>query len=1266
MKYIELLLKKIDDNLKKEYLLEEVLSNNKFIVLLGSPGSGKTSLLKNYNEKLENSEFLTIKRFLKLNHDLDKVTELLFLDALDEYRSLEKDKAFVIEELGYKLSKLIKQNNSLKIIISCREMDWYGETDKTSLKEEIKCEVGLFAILPLNIAKQKELISLLGIENSEEFLRKFSNKGFLENPQMIKMLSNIWKESQEEFSSKYNIYDKFIKLAKENNDKNERNKNFLEETQRIRIIGYLSFYYIFSNIDEFSDDIIEKIINSEEGYSKENIEWLLNTSIFIEKKFTHRTIAEFALAKFIYDYKLKTELEIEKIKSLFIKNGMIPTELGGTYAWLCSISRDKRFISMNPYYQAIYGDNSFFSIEDKKKVISAVRDYSQINPYFYNWEHRMELEGFYEKDLDELLIKELEKAIRMNNHYIYFLISIINQGLHPSKKIKEFVGKKITDGNLSNQYKLYFINLFENESEFLLEVVKLVNDKKISDESERLKRKLLNILYPEYIGFNEIIDYVNLDEYSEKYIGTYDFLYKTPFEEKYNVVDNILRKHKELKEKYIISEKVEFFVEEYFLEYLLKYGERKNPKEIFNFIEHFNSYYPEYHTIKFKKDFGEKQEDIEKNLIGLADELLEIFIEKKLNEYKEVERLNIYYEFTNFYRFTAPLNYSKIILSFIDEKGNQIINENLLIEAFRLDTNNENFKEIENVSKKLNIESKLKEWVNPEKADWEIKREEWEKERKEKEYLIKEKNEDYFLKKTDNEILNDINSLKISLNFIYSEDNGSNYEKFISKETIERLKKLLKKIIFNNKKWKKSITIKSLIKESPDASREIDRVFYISLVLNNELFPNIELELKKYLYILAIFNENSLRKLQGNFANKLELEENSFCINILKEVIKLYLSTYLNKYKNLFNNLIDKENTIERLKNIVKTFELESNDRFIKVFLKIYGFDMKEEDFIQLEKISLNNENLDILNALILFNRNDKENFEKKDAENLFKIIKGDFSELYKNFRKLNSEKKIRAIDYLLNLFNTKELVAFENESECSEFLNQSALNFFNCEELEKLLNLYNNDLNIWKNRILNKINEKKQSESDSIHDKFKISELKKFILTNTIISKEDFYKEVIYALKEFKNTVEDSRYNELKLFYNNEKSKRENECRDIILTMLKQKYDKIFDFTKEKSEADNRVDINVRYKENLNYEVQIECKIDDNKELYQGIKNQLINKYFSSGVQYGIYFVFYFGEVNSRGQKNIEEMETRLKESIPTNYNSSIKVICINLNKSL
>jgi hypothetical protein len=186
----------------------------------------------------------------------------------------------------------------------------------------------------------------------------------------------------------------------------------------------------------------------------------------------------------------------------------------------------------------------------------------------------------------------------------------------------------------------------------------------------------------------------------------------------------------------------------------------------------------------------------------------------------------------------------------------------------------------------------------------------------------------------------------------------------------------------------------------------------------------------------------------------------------------------------------------------------------------------------------------------------------------------------------------------------------------------------------------------------------KKQGEEKSFGNEYYKNILDEGILP--IKSSNDFFKDINQKIEKLKIEIEDNRNNDISSFYRDKKlteQKTEDECRDIILQRLNDKYQNEILCVKEQNEANNRVDINIKYKNNLNLEVQIESKRDDNKDIYKGIKNQLIDKYFSSNVQYGIYLIFYFAN-----KKDKTVLLEKVNKSIPKEYVDNIKVVCIDL----
>ncbi len=270
----------------------------------------------------------------------------------------------------------------------------------------------------------------------------------------------------------------------------------------------------------------------------------------------------------------------------------------------------------------------------------------------------------------------------------------------------------------------------------------------------------------------------------------------------------------------------------------------------------------------------------------------------------------------------------------------------------------------------------------------------------------------------------------------------------------------------------------------------------------------------------------------------------------------------------------------------------------------------------------------------------------------------------------MDCDNKIKIIDYLMSQFNTNESIQHVNgfqsdKAQCASFLSDFALSLLGEEEgsLLALQNLRRNTDDIWTFRIAHEIDKLNQKESDQLYMTYPIGKIKEYIRSDSIISKKDFFTEVYLRIEKLRAVIEANRGNDKKFFFNQKKGdhkgydpKTEEACRDNIFLRIQDKYDDLI-LTKEMHEADNRVDINIKYSADKSFEVQVECKRDDNKGINTGISEQLIGKYFSSGVQYGIYLIFYFGD-----KKNKELLLQKVNKGILEAYRDKIKIVCIDL----
>lgn len=170
-KYIDLDIVLEGDN-KESTNLTSLIIENKLVVLLGAPGSGKSSILKKHaEENSDKTELLTVKDIIKYDKKPNETTKVLLVDGLDEHRSISTDKYDVSKELGTHLNGLC---NRCRVVISCRELDWYGEDDKTALSIKLNSKACIGYIKPLLIEKSVG-VSLSSITNfTKNFARAYS------------------------------------------------------------------------------------------------------------------------------------------------------------------------------------------------------------------------------------------------------------------------------------------------------------------------------------------------------------------------------------------------------------------------------------------------------------------------------------------------------------------------------------------------------------------------------------------------------------------------------------------------------------------------------------------------------------------------------------------------------------------------------------------------------------------------------------------------------------------------------------------------------------------------------------------------------------------------------------------------------------------------------------------------------------------------------------------------------------------------------------
>ena len=182
------------------------------------------------------------------------------------------------------------------------------------------------------------------------------------------------------------------------------------------------------------------------------------------------------------------------------------------------------------------------------------------------------------------------------------------------------------------------------------------------------------------------------------------------------------------------------------------------------------------------------------------------------------------------------------------------------------------------------------------------------------------------------------------------------------------------------------------------------------------------------------------------------------------------------------------------------------------------------------------------------------------------------------------------------------------------------------------------------------------QLEENSEYKYFRIKEIKDFIVNKGLLDEKDFFEYVSLKMDELIKKIEANEDNEKDLFWDGNKPKDENRCRDVFVNLFKDT--KFYFINREQNIENNRVDFET-YHKTKEWKIRTECKKDIHSKLFDAVKTQLIDQYLKNKfTQYGIYLVFYFGD----RKKSINYIKDKIEEKIPIEWKDNIKVKIIDL----
>lgn len=347
--------------------------NHKAIVLLGEQGLGKTSLFQSESLRESNAEIVSVRTFLsraaKNYHG-----KVLYLDGLDEQRAGKQDGRPVIDNIVSRLDEI----DCPAFRISCREADWYRNSDKRQLENISKDKkVTVLKLLPLNREQIKLAINGL-VDDPEAFITQAIQKdvyGLLANPLTLTILLTVIKEDGWP-TNKLDLLEKFSEiLANEINEEHALagfSKYSINEITMAA--GCLCAVSLLADLEGFSRTPLHANDNTPHYLNTKFLSEMQNEVLEVASKSrlfqsisvnedifapVHRVIAEYLAARFIVSL-LEDGLSLNRILNLIADANDNPVaQFRGLYAWLACmliVTSPKILLSLNHHIQQLHAE----------------------------------------------------------------------------------------------------------------------------------------------------------------------------------------------------------------------------------------------------------------------------------------------------------------------------------------------------------------------------------------------------------------------------------------------------------------------------------------------------------------------------------------------------------------------------------------------------------------------------------------------------------------------------------------------------------------------------------------------------------------------------------------------------------------------------------------------------------------------------------------------------------------------------------------------
>lgn len=512
-------------------------------VLLGAPGAGKTTLFESEGGR-EGCHCVTARRFVALRIEQlppDWRDTTLFIDGLDEKRAGSVDGRTPLDDIWARLEALGRP----RFRLSCREADWFGSNDRSHLETASKNgNVKVLRLDPLSDDGIRELLSCRAdIDDAAAFMEEARERRIehlLANPKNLEMLADAvsggaWPETR---MQTFELACE--KLAQEfNRDHQIASINRPATTEVLDTAGHLCAVQLLSGAagyDDASDGDDSEYLGLESipGNDRARLRLALRSRLFAasnEEVSTvegrsipvHRQVGEFLAARYLANL-IDTGLPVRRALALLTgEDGGVVSELRGLAAWLavhCLRARQE-LIERDPEGVAAYGDSGSFTRDEKRRLLECL---CPVDPSL----DASLFTSLVTSDMVSVLLDLLDDPTEESEHrslVLFVLCVLANASPVPELAHVLFhLAASEERPAVSRQWAATCLaqGACEQPEPFGSVVrclLSCLREDRIRDEGKSMLGRLLQILYPKFIGPDEVFDYLDEDHERNRYIG---------------------------------------------------------------------------------------------------------------------------------------------------------------------------------------------------------------------------------------------------------------------------------------------------------------------------------------------------------------------------------------------------------------------------------------------------------------------------------------------------------------------------------------------------------------------------------------------------------------------------------------------------------------------------------------------------------------------------------------------------------------------------